>query len=144
MQVTHFLLLHTSCPPSGNTASPTLQLTETSSAIVAASTPITPVAIAGQTTGLGQVVYIAGSADAAAVSAKFKVYMQNPSKAGTYVVKLVPAVTSGGGVVDTTGVTLTITVSQNPATDTVVTSATSIITTAADNNNSNRCNSYRN
>jgi len=119
--------------PSGNTASPTLQLTETSSAIVAASTPISsPVAIAGQANGLGQVVYIAGSADAAAVSAKFKVYMQNPSKAGTYVVKLVPAVTAGGGVVDTTGVTLTITVSQNPATDTVVTSATSIITTAAD------------
>jgi len=119
--------------PSGNTASPTLQLTETSSAIVAATAPIaTPVAIAGQASGLGQVVYIAGSADAAAVSAKFRVYMQNPSRAGTYVVKLVPAVVAGGGVIDTTGVTLTITVSQNPATDTVVTSATSIITTAAD------------
>jgi hypothetical protein len=128
LSVTAFLM----SAPSGNTASPTLQLTETSSAIVAASAPITPVAIAGQASGLGQVVYIAGSANTAAVSAKFKVYMQNPSKAGTYVVKLVPAVIAGGGVIDTTGVTLTITVSQNPTTDTVVTSATSIITTAAD------------
>ncbi len=118
--------------PAGNTATPTLQLTETSSAIVAASTPITPVAIAGQADGLGQVVYVSGSANTAAVSAKFKVYMQNPAVAGTYVVKLVPAVTAGGGIINTDGVTLTITVSTNPATDTVAASATSILTTAAD------------
>ncbi len=119
--------------PAGNVASPTLQLTETSSAIVAASAPISsPVAIAGQANGLGQVVYVAGSANTAAVSAKFRVYMQNPAVAGTYVVKLVPAVHAGGGVIDVTGVTLTITVSTNPATDTVAASATSIITTSTD------------
>ena len=120
--------------PAGNTASPTLELTETASAIVGGSTAkiTSPQALAGQTTGLGQVVHVAGSADNSAVTAKFKVYINNTTKAGAYVVKLVPAVVAGGGVIDTTGVSVTITVAQNAATDTVAASATSIITTAAD------------
>jgi hypothetical protein len=58
--------------------------------------------------------------------------MNSATVAGTYVVKLVPAVVAGGGVINTDGVTLTITVSTNPATDKVAASATSILTTAAD------------
>ncbi len=59
--------------------------------------------------------------------------MNAPTKVGTYVVRLLPSISGGGGVINqSAGVSLTITVSQNPATDTVVTSATSIITTAAD------------
>jgi len=115
--------------PAGNTVSPVLQVSDTVSATVGTSAG--DVQAAGyQITG--QVAYISGTASTAAVSAKLKVYMNQATKVGAYVIKLVPAVVSGGGVIDTTGVTLTITVSQNPATDTVVTSATSIITTAAD------------
>ena len=113
--------------PAGNVATPELRVSETSSAFV------DDVAyFAAQLTSADaitdQVAYITPStATPSAVTAKFKVYMGAPAKAGTYTVKLVPAVVSGGGVIDVTGVTLTITVAQNPATDTVATSATSIV-----------------
>ena len=116
--------------PAGNTSTPYLALSETTSAQVGTSTPIS--ALAAGTAITSQVAYVAGTAAAAAVTAKFKVYMNAPSVVGTYVVKLVPAVVAGGGVIDTTGVTLTITVATNPSTDTVAATATSIITTAAD------------
>jgi hypothetical protein len=116
--------------PAGNTKTPVLQVSETTSAVVGTSTPVT--ALAAGTEITGQVAYIAGTASTAAVTAKLKVYMNSATVAGTYVVKLVPAVVSGGGVINTDGVTLTITVSTNPATDTVAASATSILTTAAD------------
>jgi hypothetical protein len=115
--------------PAGNTKTPVLQVSETTSATVGNT--------AGAITDAGyenttQVAYVSGTSAAASVTAKWKVYMNSATVAGTYVVKLVPAVISGGGVIDTTGVTLTITVTTNPATDTVAASATSIITTAAD------------
>jgi trimeric autotransporter adhesin len=115
--------------PAGNTKTPVLQVAETSSATIGNT--------AGAVTAVGyenttQVAYVSGTTSPVAVTAKVKVYMNAATVAGTYVVKLVPAVVSGGGVIDTTGVTLTITVSTNPATDTVAASATSIITTAAD------------
>jgi hypothetical protein len=115
--------------PAGNTKTPVLQVAETTSATVGDT--------AGAVTAVGyenttQVAYVSGTASTAAVTAKWKVYMNSATVAGTYVVKLVPAVVSGGGVIDTTGVTLTITVSTNPATDKVAASATSILTTAAD------------
>jgi hypothetical protein len=119
--------------PSGNTKLPVLQLVETASAIVDSVSPVEtanwdPVGLENKT----QVAYVTGSAASSAVSAKFRVYMDQPSKAGTYVVKLVPTNVGGGGLAaDTTGVTITITVTQNPATDAVATSATSIITGSA-------------
>ena len=118
--------------PAGNTVSPVLQVSDTSSARVDDSALLSGTGEAAGTQITTQVAYVSGTANTAAVSAKFKVYMNQATVAGTYVVKLVPAVVSGGGVIDTTGVTLTITVSTNPATDTVAASATSIITTAAD------------
>jgi trimeric autotransporter adhesin len=117
--------------PAGNTSTPYLALSETTSAQVDTAAKIaTPRAVGYVITT--QVAYVAGTAATAAVTAKFKVYMNAPSVVGTYVVKLVPAVVAGGGVIDTTGVTLTITVAKNPSTDTVAATATSIITTAAD------------
>jgi len=117
--------------PAGNTAIPVMQVSETTSAVVKETA--TAVAMAVGTENTDQEIFISSSAAAAtAVTAKLKVYMNQPTKAGAYVVKLVPAVIAGGGVINTDGVTLTITVSQNPVTDTVVTSATSILTTAAD------------
>ena len=117
--------------PAGNTAVPVMQVSETSSAVVKETA--TAVAMAVGTQNTDQEIFISSSAAAAtAVTAKLKVYMNSATVAGTYVVKLVPAVVAGGGVINTDGVTLTITVSTNPATDTVAASATSIITTAAD------------
>ncbi len=111
--------------PAGNTATPALSLVETTSALVAASAPVSNVA-AG--TALGQVAYISPAANTSAVTAKFNVYLTGTTKAGTYVVKLAPAILSGGGTASATTQTLTITVTANPATDTVAASATSYIT----------------
>ncbi len=118
--------------PAGNTVVPVMQVSETTSAVVRDNVAGgSALAVGDQETD--QTLSINSSADAAtAVTAKLKVYMNAPTVAGTYVVKLIPAVSAGGGVIDATGVTLTITVSTNPNTDTVATSATSIITTAAD------------
>jgi hypothetical protein len=128
MSVTAYLM----SAPAGNTASPVLQVSDTSSAQVSAAALFAATANVAGYEITSQVAYVSGTAATSAVSAKFKVYMNSATVAGTYVVKLVPAVAGGGGVVDTTGVTLTITVSTNPNTDTVAASATSIITTAAD------------
>jgi hypothetical protein len=115
--------------PAGNTKTPVLQVAETSSATVGNT--------AGAVTDVGyqnttQVAYVSGTSAPASVTAKWKVYMNSATVAGTYVIKLVPAVHAGGGVINVDGVTLTITVGTNPATDKVAASATSIITTAAD------------
>ncbi|CAN2170741.1 hypothetical protein MCEGKSE7_00054 [Candidatus Nanopelagicaceae bacterium] len=118
--------------PAGNTATPYMLVSETSSAYVdtVALFSGTQKTSAYADVITGQIAYITPStATPSAVTAKLKVFMNGPTKAGTYTVKLVPAVISGGGVIDTTGVTVTITVGQNPATDTVATSATSILNT---------------
>jgi trimeric autotransporter adhesin len=118
--------------PAGNTVSPVMQVSETTSAVVRDdATGGSALAVGAQETD--QTLSINSSANSAtAVTAKLKVYMNSATVAGTYVVRLVPSVAGGGGVIDTTGVNLTITVSTNPATDTVASSATSILTTAAD------------
>jgi hypothetical protein len=118
--------------PAGNTATPYMLVSETSSAYVdtVALFSGTPKTSAYADVITGQIAYITPStATPSAVTAKLKVFMNGATKAGTYTVKLVPAVVSGGGVIDTTGVTLTITIAQNPATDTVATSASSILNT---------------
>jgi len=117
--------------PAGNTKSPIIQVSETSSAIVKDDATGSALAVGAQEDD--QVVFVSPSTSTpSAVTAKFKVYMNSATVAGAYVIKLIPGVTHGGGVIDTTGVTLTITVSTNPATDKVAASATSILTTAAD------------
>jgi hypothetical protein len=114
--------------PAGNVALPNLLLSETTSAEAKASgTVLTSDATAGVDAGVAAQVYPKGITTATNVSAKFKVYLNGPTKVGTYVVKLTPAIVAGGGTLNATAQTLTITVSQNAATDTVAASATSII-----------------
>jgi hypothetical protein len=63
--------------------------------------------------------------------AKFRVWLNGPTKVGTYVVRLTPAVGAGGTAASLQSATykeVTITVTQNAATDTVAASATSLIT----------------
>ena len=118
--------------PAGNTALPIMRVSETTSAVVSDAIGGAALAVGAHVTD--QVLSVVSSANSAtAVTAKLRVYMNAPTKVGTYVVRLLPSISGGGGVINqSAGVSLTITVSQNPATDTVVTSATSIITTAAD------------
>jgi len=119
--VTAFLI----SAPAGNTVLPTLQLVETSSATASVTVAGTAEPIGKE---LGQVAFLTGTAATSFVSAKFRVYMNQPTKVGAYVVKLIPANAGGGGLAaDTTGVTITITVTQNAATDFVATTATSLI-----------------
>ena len=119
--VTAFLI----SAPAGNTVLPTLQLVETSSAIASVTVAGSAEPIGKE---LGQVAFLTGTAATSFVSAKFRVYMNQPTKVGAYVVKLVPTnLFAGGLAADTTGVTITITVTQNAATDLVATTATSLI-----------------
>jgi len=114
--------------PSTSTALPYLQLVETVSATSgstgdkgAITEPNTKAIAANSTSGVAQ------------VSAKYKVFLGKdsltaPTVAGTYVVKLTPAlnsVTTGGGA--STAQTITITVTTAASLDTVAASATSII-----------------
>jgi hypothetical protein len=123
--------------PAGSTAVPQLTLAETSNAFVAATATAGAAGLKGD--NFNQVAFVAGSAATSYVTAKFNINMVSPSaattaavKVGTYVVTLAPAVTNGGGVKNAGNVSLTITVTADPLTDKVATSATSIITTAAD------------
>jgi len=112
--------------PAGNTALPVFAVSDTSSALVDdAAIANTPLIAGAEITG--QVAWIAPTANTAAASAKLIVYMNAPTKVGTYVISLVPAVAGGTGVKNSSTQTLTITVGTNPTLDTVVTSATSIL-----------------
>jgi trimeric autotransporter adhesin len=110
--------------PAGNTALPVFDLVETTTGTVAASS----IAGAGVNTGAlsGLVQYVSAGV-AGSISAKYKVYMNAPTVAGTYVVKLTPAVVAGGGSLNATAQTLTITVTAKAAISTVAASATSIL-----------------
>jgi len=120
--------------PAGNTALPYLSVTETASA---GSDSVTAIAKGAKTEPNAKAVAAAMGASAV-TTVKYAVYVGTdsrtaPSVAGTYVVKLTPALnsgTTGGG--NATAQTLTITVTKSAADDTVATSATSIVTTAAD------------
>jgi hypothetical protein len=114
--------------PAGNTALPYLLLSETTSAEAKVGTDVLT---STDTTGVaaGTVVKVAPKATTFPVNAtaKFKVFMNAPTKVGTYVVKITPAVLTGGGTLAGAAQTLTITVTQNAATDTVAASATSFL-----------------
>jgi hypothetical protein len=121
--------------PAGSTALPYLQVVETTTAQIGNGN-LTPLAagtgvVNPNTAGI---VFQTGSTVPAAASVKVKIYLGTaattaPSVAGTYVVKLTPAVTNGGGTLNATAQTVTITVTTAAAQDKVVDTAksTSII-----------------
>ncbi len=114
--------------PAGNVSLPQLMLAETTSAEAkAGANVLTTNSASGVDAGTAVLVYPKGISSATNVSAKFKVYLNAPEKVGTYVVKLTPAVVGGGGTLNATAQTLTITVTQNAATDPVVVAADSIL-----------------
>jgi trimeric autotransporter adhesin len=122
--------------PAGNTALPILSLTETSSATIDGADEAVGYAVAANT---GTRV-IAGDSTKV-TTAKFRVFLATggvslgsaagasaPAVAGTYVVKLTPAAVGGLTLAASTAQTLTITVTEAPALDKVITTATSILT----------------
>jgi len=123
--------------PAGSTAVPQLTLAETSNAWVSTAAITAAAGTVGQK--LGQVAFVSTNAATAYATAKFNINLVASAgseaagvKAGTYVLTLAPAVTNGGGIKNAPNVTLTVTVTADANSSTVVTSATSIITTAAD------------
>jgi hypothetical protein len=125
--------------PAGSTAVPVFALAETSSANASATGPVTSTDLR---VIYGQSAVVAPSQATVYASAKLHVYLAaNASglaagaKAGTYVITIVPALGASavnGGLKNAGNVTLTITVTTDPKSDTVVTSAESIITTTTD------------
>ena len=109
--------------PTGNTALPVFDLVETTTGTVASNTAGSATgAVAGVVSGLTQYV---GATASGAISAKYKVYLNAPSKVGTYVIKLTPAIVAGGGTAQAVAQTLTITVTQKASADTTVSAAKS-------------------
>jgi trimeric autotransporter adhesin len=125
--------------PAGNTALPILTLTETASAIIDGNTGIKP---AGYTVAANTGTRVVSADSTKVTTAKFRVYLATgvttgdatgvdavaPAVAGTYVVKLTPAAVGGLTLAASTAQTLTITVTEAPALDKVITTATSILT----------------
>jgi hypothetical protein len=125
--------------PAGATALPYLQVVETSSAQVQ-TTVGTSLAAGTGSVGPNVAGFVVPTA-ATAVSAKVKVYLGQgnattaPTTVGTYVVKLTPAVTTGGGALNSTAQTITITVTAAATLSTTVdaTTSTSILNTGETN-----------
>jgi len=122
--------------PAGSTAYPYLRLVETTSAVVGGTAALLKTAYAAQAASAAVkgsanaltafVSSSAGASSVTAVSAKFALYMASssdatvaPAKAGTYVIKLTPAVAGGGGALQSTAQTVTITVTTAASLDTV-------------------------
>jgi hypothetical protein len=121
--------------PTGNVALPVIALLDTVTTVtivkdgVAGSERTAPYP-------LGLVAAVStSSATPVLTSAKFAVYMAAsgaaPTKVGTYVVKLTPAVVGGGGTLQGTAQTLTITVTADSTLDTIPSAALSTATIAA-------------
>jgi hypothetical protein len=120
--------------PATSTALPYLQVVETASAAINALVATSGAAV-GTAVGPNDAAKVANTTSGVAITtAKFKVYLAKtdastaPTVAGTYVVKLTPALanqTTGGG--NATAQTITITVTTAATLDTVAASATSIL-----------------
>jgi len=112
--------------PAGNTKLPRFALSETTTGTIAAATAGGTQQAKGELASGALTQFVSATA-AGTTSAKYVVYMDGPTVAGTYVVKLTPAVVAGGGSLNATAQTLTITVTTKASISTVAASATSIL-----------------
>jgi hypothetical protein len=118
--------------PAGNTALPTLQLIETSSAFVDSATAGTPAKRLNDTISANTATIVEARASSVVTTAKFAVYLTQgngvtpPSTAGTYGIKITPATVGGSGALQgSTAQNLTITVTAAASLDPKVAAATS-------------------
>ena len=115
--------------PAGNTALPTLQLVETSSAFVDSASASAKKL--NDTISANTATKVEARSSSVNTTAKFAVYLTEgngvtaPTTAGTYTVKITPATVGGSGAINATAVTLTITVTAAPLLDTAPSATTS-------------------
>jgi hypothetical protein len=116
--------------PAGNTALPTLSLTETASATVNDAAT----AVAGTTYAANSAVKVITADSTKVTTGKFKVYLTvggkdgtAPTVAGTYVVKLTPTAQGGNSLAAATAQTLTITVTTAATLDKVPSASLSTV-----------------
>jgi len=118
--------------PAGNTALPTLRLTETSSAFVDSTSAAAGSRLIGETITANRAAVVQARSSSVVTTAKFAVYLTEaaangstaPTVAGTYTVKITPAtVNSSGALQGSAAQTLTITVTDAP---TLVKTASSV------------------
>ena len=112
---------------------PKLDVSETSGAQVQSplATVVAKASAGGASIANDTPAIVVPTASSTFALVKLRVFMDAPTKAGTYVVRLTPALGTGGTAGTLNSATfkdVTITVTQNAATDTVATSATSLIT----------------
>ena len=135
--------------PAGSTSLPVLSLIETTAGQVV-TTPVLGTAAyteanvinkalvgANGTTFVNAntpayLVPLRAQAAATDISAKFRVYLDQPSVVGTYVIKLTPAVNAGGGSLNATAQTITITVTKSAALSEVASAASTVIMSAGE------------
>ena len=116
--------------PTGNTALPTLQLVETSSAIVESNTTTGAKLDIGDTKTANTAVTTKAGSASVTTTAKFAVYLTQgngrtaPTTVGTYTVKLTPAAIGVGALQGSAAVTLTINVTAAATLDTTASAAT--------------------
>jgi trimeric autotransporter adhesin len=113
-------------------AQPSLDISETSAAQVQVTlgTNLAKASAGGEAIANDTPAIVVPTDTTKVAVAKFRVFLNGPTKAGTYVVRLTPAVGAGGTAASLQAATfkeVTITVTQNAATDTVAASATSLI-----------------
>ena len=115
-------------------AQPKLDVSDTSGAQV--NSPLGTIVLkasnGGASIAADTAAIVVPTASSTYAQAKFRVWMDAPTKAGTYVVRITPTITASGSTAGSlqaaTYKEVTITVTQNAATDTVAASATSLIT----------------
>ncbi|CAB4577319.1 unannotated protein [freshwater metagenome] len=118
--------------PAGNTALPTLQLVETSSALIETNTALGRRLLVGETRTANAAVSVRALAGTVVTTAKFAVYLTEgngvtaPSTAGSFGVRITPATIGASGALQgSAAVNLTITVTDAPALDKKVSAANS-------------------
>jgi hypothetical protein len=116
--------------PAGNTALPTLYLVETSSAVIDTDTTAGTISQLKDTFTSNAAVAVKAGSSSVVTTAKFAVYLTKgngitaPTVAGSYTVKLTPATVGASGAINSTAVTLTITVTEAAALETKASAAT--------------------
>lgn len=101
--------------PAGNTALPILELVSTTNSKVDDSAQLDGELSNGAAITT-QYAYMTGLTTPGSISSRFKLYLKNPKKVGTYVIKVQPRITSGAGTAPINGLMITFTVMRDPAT----------------------------
>lgn len=99
--------------PAGNVALPVLELVQTSNSQIDATARFSSAQSVGTKFQSSSPAYMSAQSAPSAMSARFKLYLDNPKKQGTYVVRIQPRIVSGVGTAPTNGLIVTFTVTRD-------------------------------